>query len=111
MIQNVDELSVCKQRLLSLQGRQARIVTQPNKNRRTKEMELPGVRGMISQLQEEIQRFELSQIQQSIHTLQAELHGASVANLPTIVLRTLSLLEKMTTVMQQSQSFGSPPSP
>jgi len=40
----------------------------PKKSRRVKEMELAGVRGMVEQLQREIQAYELARIQQSIHT-------------------------------------------
>ena len=98
MIQNVNELGVCRRRLLSLQTRIEQIVTHPQKSRRAKEIELAGVRGMIDQIQQEIQSFELSQIQQSIHTLKAELQAVEPANLTLIVQKTLSVLEKMTTV-------------
>ena len=98
MIQNVNELGVCKRRLLSLQTRIEQIVTHPQKSRRAKEIELAGVRGMIDQIQQEIQIFELSQIQQSIHILKAELQAVEPANLTLIVQKTLSVLEKMTTV-------------
>jgi len=99
MIQNVNELEVCKCRLLALQARIEQIVTHPQKSRRAKEMELAGVRGMIDQLQQEIQSFEFSQIQQSIHTLKAELQEVHPTNLTLIVQKTLSVLEKMTTVL------------
>lgn len=88
MIQNVNELEVCKRRLLSLQTRIEQIVTHPQKSRRAKEIELAGVRGMIDQLQQEIQSFELSQIQQSIHTLKVELQAVEPANLTLIVQET-----------------------
>ncbi|MBC8232323.1 hypothetical protein H8E77_22480 [bacterium] len=66
MIQNFNELEVCKHRLTKLQNRIEQIVIHPKKSRRAKEMELAGVRGMIEQLQREIQSYELAQIQQSI---------------------------------------------
>ena len=66
MIQNLDELEVCKRRLAKLQNRIEQIVIHPQKSRRAKEIELAGVRGMIEQLQREIQNYELAQIQKSI---------------------------------------------
>jgi len=85
MIQNVSELEVCKRRLTKLQNRIEQIVIHPKKSRRAKEMELAGVRGMIEQLQREIQSYELAQIQHSIHTLKDELRGIDSANLPRII--------------------------
>ena len=104
MIQNVEELQICKRRLFKLQNRVERIVTNPKKGRRAKEMELAGVRGMINQLRGEIQSFELSQIQKSIHTLKQELQDGDSANLPTIVQETLSLLEEVATVLHPTAS-------
>ncbi len=56
-------IEVCKQHLLKLQTWAERIETDPNKSELVKELELAGVRGMIEQLQQEIQDFESSQIQ------------------------------------------------
>jgi len=58
MIQNLNELEVCKHRLKQLQNRIEQIVIHPQKSKRAKEMELAGVRGMIEQLQREIQSYE-----------------------------------------------------
>ncbi len=65
MIQNIDELEVCRCRLVKLQNQIEQIVTHPQKSRRTKDMELAGVRGMIEQLQQEIQSYKLTRLQQS----------------------------------------------
>ena len=100
MIQNVNELEVCKCRLTKLQNRIEQIVIHPQKSRRAKEMELAGVRGMIEQLQWEIQSYEIAQIQHSIHTLKDELQGIDSANLPKLVQKTLDVLEKMTDALQ-----------
>jgi len=100
MIQNLNELEVCKHRLKKLYNRIEQIVIHPQKSRRAKEMELAGVRGMIEQLQREIQSYELSQIQQSIHTLKDELRGIDSANLSKLVQKTLDVLEEMTNVLQ-----------
>jgi hypothetical protein len=100
MIQNLNELEVCKCRLKKLQNRIEQIVIHPQKSRRAKEMELAGVRGMIEQLQQEIQSYELAQIQQSIHTLKDELQGIDSADLSKLVQKTLDVLEKMTNVLQ-----------
>ncbi|MBC8230702.1 hypothetical protein H8E77_14225 [bacterium] len=85
MIQNVNELEVCKRRLLSLQARIEQIVTHPQKSRRAKEMELAGVRGMVHHLKQELQTFELSQFQQPIHTIKAELQEGHPENQTWIV--------------------------
>jgi cob(I)alamin adenosyltransferase len=100
MIQNLNELEVCKRRLTKLQNRIEQIVIHPKKSRRAKEMELAGVRGMIEQLQQEIQSYELAQIQQSIHVLKDELWEIDSANLQKIVQKTLDVLEEMTNVLQ-----------
>ena len=79
MIQNADELRICQRRLLELRTCAEQIVTHPQKGRRVKEMELAGVHGMIEQLQREIQSYELTRIQHSIHTLRDELQGIEAA--------------------------------
>ena len=58
MIQNVNELEICKRRLQKLQAWAQQIVNQPNKSERAKEMELAGIRRLIEQIQQEIQNFE-----------------------------------------------------
>lgn len=100
MIQNADELRICQRRLLDLQTRAEQIVTHPQKSRRVKEMELAGVRGMVEQLQQEIQAYELARIQQSIHTIRDELQGIEAAKLPAVIQKTLDVLEEVTHIMQ-----------
>jgi len=100
MIQNADELRICQRRLLELQTRAEQIVTHHQKSRRVKEMELAGVRGMVEQLQQEIQAYELARIQQSIHTLRGELQGIEAAKLPAVIQKTLDVLEEVTHILQ-----------
>jgi len=88
MIQNSNELEVCKRRLTELQNRIEQIVIHPQKSRRAKEMELAGVRGMIEQLQGEIQSYEFAQIQPSIHTIRDKLQKIDSTNLPNVVQKT-----------------------
>ena len=100
MIQNADELRICQGRLIDLQARAEQIVTHPQKSRRVKEMELAGVRGMIEQLQQEIQTYELARIQHSIHTLRDELQGIEAAKLPAVIQKTLDVLEEVTHILE-----------
>ena len=58
MIQNTNELEICKRRLQKLQTWAEDIANQQNKSQRAKEMVLAGVHGMAEQLQQEIQSFE-----------------------------------------------------
>ena len=104
MIHNPDELGICQRRLLRLQTRAEQIVTHPHKVRRVKEMELAGVRGMIEQLEREIQTYELGRIQRSIHTLRGELQGIEAIKLPSVLRKTLDVLEEMTHVLQPAPS-------
>jgi len=94
MIQNANELEVCKRRLTELQARKNQIVSHTQKSRRAKDMELAGVRGMIEQLQGEIQSYEL--IQQSVHALKDKLQGIDSTNLSNVVQKTSDFLGKMT---------------
>lgn len=100
MIQNSDERRVCQRRLLELRARAEQIVTHPHKSRRVKDMELAGVRGMVEQLQQEIQTYDFARIQQSIHTLKGELKDIEPAQLPTVMQKTLDVLEEVTFVLQ-----------
>ncbi|MBI1924109.1 NAD-dependent DNA ligase LigA, partial [Candidatus Poribacteria bacterium] len=72
MIQNVDELKVCKQHLLKFQMWEEEIETDANKSAFAKELELAGVRGMMEQIQSEIQSFECTQAQ--IESLREQIH-------------------------------------
>ncbi len=100
MIHSADELRICQRRLLELQTRAEQIVIHPQKSRRVKEMELAGARGMIEQLQREIQAYELACIQHSIHSLRDELQGIEATRLPSMIQRTLDVLEEVTHVLQ-----------
>ena len=100
MIQNADQLRIYRHRLLELQTRAEQIVTHPQKSRRVKEIELAGVHGMAEQLQREIQTYELARMQQSIHILRDELQGIEAAKLPTVIQKTLDVLEEVTHVLQ-----------
>jgi hypothetical protein len=104
MIHDTDELGICQRRLLGLQTRVEQIVTHPQKSRRIKEMELAGVRGMIEQLEQEIQAYEFARIQHSIHILRDELRDTEVARLPFMIQKTLDVLEEMTRVLQPALS-------
>ncbi|MBL7064980.1 MAG: hypothetical protein ISS49_12355 [Anaerolineae bacterium] len=104
MIHNTDELGICQRRLLGLQTRAEQIVTHPQKSRRIKEMELAGVRGMIGQLEREIQAYEFARIQHSIHILRDELRDTEVIKLPSMIQKTLDVLEEMTRVLQPALS-------
>ncbi|PKO20770.1 MAG: hypothetical protein CVU38_18330 [Chloroflexi bacterium HGW-Chloroflexi-1] len=105
MIHGTDELRVCQNRLSELEARAEQIVTHPQKSRRVKEMEMAGVRGMIAQLQQELQAYELAQIQHSIHTLRDELQGIEIAKLPFAIQKTLDVLEEVTHVLQPAVSL------
>ena len=59
---------------------------------------------MIEQLQGEIQTYELSRIQYSIHTLRDELQDIEAAKLPSVIQKTLGVLEEMTYVLQPALS-------
>ncbi len=72
MIQNVTELKICKQHLLKFQIWEEEIETDANKSAFAKEMELAGVRGMMEQIQGEIQSFECTQAQ--IESLREQIH-------------------------------------
>ena len=101
MIQNIDELEVYRRRLVKLQNQIEKIVTHSQKSRRAKDMELAGVRGMIEQLQQEIQSYKLTKLQESIHTLKDELQESdSLANLPNMVQKTLGVIEEMVNILQ-----------
>lgn len=69
-------------------------------SRRVKEMEQAGVHGMVEQLQREIQAYELARIQHSIHILRDELQGIEAAKLPSVIQKTLDVLEEVTHVLQ-----------
>ena len=68
MIKNVHEHEICKHRLLKLQTWAEEIGTNPNTSEFAKELELAGVRGMIEQLQQEIESFESPPIKPPIDT-------------------------------------------
>ena len=55
---------------------------------------------MIEQLQREIQSYELACIQHSIHALRDELQDIEAAKLPSVIQRTLDVLEEMTYILQ-----------
>ncbi len=100
MIRDESEFRSSRRRLLKLQSRAESIVTDPQKSRRVKDMELAGVHSMINQLQQEIRAYELAQIQCTIHDLKSELQDADVASLPFVIQKTLDVLEEMTRVLQ-----------
>jgi hypothetical protein len=47
-----------------------------------------------------ISRYELTRIQHSIHTLRDELQGIEAAKLPSVIQKTLDVLEEVTHVLQ-----------
>ncbi|MFQ5855535.1 MAG: hypothetical protein ACE5LU_07840 [Anaerolineae bacterium] len=101
MIQDAEELAVSQERLQELEARVEKIVADPRKSRRVKEMELAGVRGMMMQIEREIWEHSLSKIQQSIHAIQGELEsGGAGVDLPGVVFRTLGVLEEITRVLE-----------
>lgn len=100
MIRDDEELAVSQQRLGELRVRVERIVADPVKSRRVKDMELAGVQGMIAQIEKDILSYSLSQLQQSIHGLRNELHTHESPDLPGALSRTLGLLEEVTRILQ-----------
>lgn len=54
MIQTAEELAISRERLQELETWAGRIVADPHKGRRVKEMELAGVRGMMVRIEREI---------------------------------------------------------
>lgn len=106
MIRNAEEFSIARERLQELEGRVEQIVSNRQKSRRAKEMELAGVRSMIMQIQREIREYQLSRIQQSIHAIQGELESEETAvNLPAVVFKTLSVLEDIAQVLEPAGNF------
>lgn len=99
MIHNDEELSIARERLQDLERRVEQIVSDPDKSRRAKEMELAGVRGMIFQIEQETRAYQLSSIQQSIHAIQNELESGESTELSVVVSKTLKILEEMTNVI------------
>lgn len=55
---------------------------------------------MVEQLQREIQAYELARIQHSIHILRDELQGIEAAKLPSVIQKTLDVLEEVTHILQ-----------
>ncbi|MBC8248377.1 MAG: hypothetical protein H8E90_01760 [Anaerolineales bacterium] len=55
---------------------------------------------MVEQLQREIQTYELARIQHSIHILRDELQGIEAAKLPSVIQKTLDVLEEVTHILQ-----------
>lgn len=92
-----DELEIARERANTLRRRVEQIVTDPGKPRRTKDIELAGVRGMIEQIEQEIATVQSERYRAEIEALRSQLREGDSDSLRRVVDGTLELIEEMTT--------------
>jgi hypothetical protein len=69
MIEESKEVQIARERLAMLRRRREEIVTDPDKPRRAKDMELAGVQGMMAQVEAEIQAYTAARMREQVRRL------------------------------------------
>ena len=95
MTRQEQDLEVARERLGSLQRRVERIVIDPSKPRRVKDMELAGVNGMIQQVESEIRALAAGALCEQVDALRVRLRGDDARTLGEVVEGALDLVEQL----------------
>jgi len=97
MTRDEQDIEIARERLESLRRQAERIVIDPQKPRRVKDMELAGVNGMIQQVEREIRTLSSGALCERVDALRARLRDGDPADLGEVMDRTLDLVEQLAT--------------
>ena len=88
-------IQIARERLEGLRRQAERIVIDPQKPRRIKDMELAGVNGMIEQVESEIRVLSLGVVCERVDALRARLRDGTSADLGEVMDCALDLVEQL----------------
>jgi len=95
MSKNEKEIEVARERIESLRRRAERIVTDSDKPRRVKDLELAGIDGMMQQIKSEIRALEAGALCEQVDALRARLRGGDSTALGEVMDGALDLVEQL----------------
>ncbi|MDP6117597.1 MAG: hypothetical protein QGF00_13050 [Planctomycetota bacterium] len=95
MTENEQEIDIARSRLKDLRIQAERIVTDSDKLRRVKDMELAGIHGMIEQVENEIRELISSDLREQVGELRSRLHSEDPQALGEIVDGALDVVEQL----------------
>jgi hypothetical protein len=95
MIEESQEIQIARERLAMLRRRMEEIVTDPDKPRRVKDMELAGLQGMMAQIEAEIRACTAARMREQVEALRRQLQTEGPRVLGQVLGSTLDLVEQL----------------
>lgn len=100
MITNNNEATVTLARLSELRSRYDAIQSDAAKNERAKKMELAGIQSVVEQMQSELQAYQISELEKSVHNLQNKLRSTETVDIKSALSETLNVIEQLLKIMR-----------